>query len=65
MEEPGEDEEVGSVHSSDSKKEGSYRVVGTLKDPTSKPAPYVAEIINVSNCAKYCMYSSTMRTLNF
>ena len=43
-----EEEDAGSVHSSDSRKEGSYRVVGTLKDPTTKPAPYVAEVITVS-----------------
>ena len=48
MEEQGEEEDSGSVHSSDSRKEGSYRVVGTLKDPTSKPENYVAEVINVS-----------------
>lgn len=46
-----EDEEgdAGSVHSvadDVSQKEGSYRVVGTLKDPSSKPPEFVAQIIS-------------------
>lgn len=49
VEEIGEEEdEVGSVRSMESHKEGSYRVVGTLKDPTVKPPPYVADVITVS-----------------
>ena len=49
MKEQGETEEVTSEHSeSESRKDSSYKIVGTLKDPTSKPENYVAEVISVS-----------------
>nr|XP_018670747.1 adenylate kinase 7 isoform X2 [Ciona intestinalis] len=44
-EEEGEDD-AGSVRSAASHKEGSYRVIGTLKDPNGKPPSNIAEIVN-------------------
>lgn len=51
-----EEGDAGSVHSADmvSNKEGSYRIVGTLKDPKSKQPEFVTQIISVSYCMKIC-----------
>ena len=49
VEEMGEEEdEAASIHTTESRKEGSYRVVGTLKDPNAKPPSFVTEVITVS-----------------
>ncbi|XP_076801317.1 adenylate kinase 7-like isoform X1 [Clavelina lepadiformis] len=41
-----EEAEVGSVHSASSPKEGSYRIIGTMKDPDAKPPSFLAEVVS-------------------
>ena len=49
LQEGEEEEDTASVHSAATQKEGSYRIVGTLKDPATKPPDFIAEIVSVSN----------------
>lgn len=49
MDEEGDDD-AGSIHSGDdgSHKEGSYRVIGTLKDPRAPVPEWLTQVVSVN-----------------